>query len=105
MANKIALIIAATIAVSVSPAVHAQTAEVPTITVSYSDLDLSTPTGQERLTQRVESAAKRVCGSEPDNRELVAKIAFKTCFDNAQTLAMKQVRSNLAQNDVATKAR
>ena len=40
----------------------AQPAFAESVTISYKDLDLSTAAGQEKLDQRIDAAAKKVCG-------------------------------------------
>jgi UrcA family protein len=55
--------------------------------VSYADLDLSHPEGMTALKARIEMAAGKVCGPEPDIHSLGKRRAYRTCttqaFDNA----------------------
>ena len=43
-------------------ALAGSTDDPPTVTVSFADLDLSKPAGAETLYQRIQAAARTVCG-------------------------------------------
>lgn len=61
--------LAATAAVITSPAFadvvvkHHPTEDVPMVEVRYGDLDLDSPLGRDRLTTRINSAVRSVCGN------------------------------------------
>ncbi|MFB0611220.1 UrcA family protein [Aurantiacibacter poecillastricola] len=58
--------LAAAIAASAMIATPAlATNELPTATVRYNDLDLSTQQGQDALERRLHNAAREVCGIDP----------------------------------------
>ena len=75
--------------------VAAQTADrdanVPSVTVRYTDLDLNTPAGVEALYSRLRAASRSVC-NVGERQPLVDAMAAKSCYsrvlgtavDNAQ---------------------
>jgi UrcA family protein len=66
--------------------------ETRSVTVSYDDLDLSSESGRERLTTRVQMAVKRVCGSA-DRQTLRERAARQACELNARREADTQLAS------------
>lgn len=63
-----------------------------TRSVPYSDLNLSSPAGVERLERRIDSAARDVCGATSNYRESLALLAdTKKCIAEAKARAMAQV--------------
>ena len=64
---------------------------VPTIHVSYADLNLATAAGRDRLDQRVRQAANQLC---VDNavRDIDRALAGRTCVSDAISSADAQVR-------------
>lgn len=65
---------------------------VPSITVSYRDLDISKPAGLETLYSRIQDAAKSVCyfdGQVP--MELARGHAVRTCYRAAIDNAVSQI--------------
>jgi len=62
-----------------------------TATVRFADLDLGQPAGVAVLRYRVEVAAVRVCGGQPDWRSIVQVQAFNECRKPALAQAMNQV--------------
>jgi UrcA family protein len=60
------------------------------VTVDYSDLDLSQPEGVNALYWRMSNAAKSACG-EPQPRELARYAAFRRCVDRAVNEAVGHV--------------
>jgi UrcA family protein len=79
----------------------------PTVTVSFADLDLSKPEGAETLYQRIQAAARQVCGGSVDTRygrDLSRRQAVRACYEKALADAIKQVdNSNLLAVAVAAK--
>jgi UrcA family protein len=61
-----------------------------TITINYSDLDLTQPDGVKALYRRVATAARQVC-KEPSPREITRYAEFEACFDDAVTRAVEKV--------------
>ena len=58
------------------------------VQISYSHLDLASPTGAKVLAQRVDAACER-----PDIRDLTAMSAWQPCKDSVRTSAMEQLNS------------
>lgn len=72
------------------PAVSAQ-AEERTVNVEFSDLNLATPRGQERLTRRIESAARKVCGFySRANASIIEHSEARACYKQAKAGALTQ---------------
>ena len=66
--------------------------------VTYGDLDLSTPQGDQALLKRLNAAAVKDCGGYPDLIDFDASMRFNTCVTNALNAAVRTVgnRSLLA---------
>ena len=71
-----------------SPAFAA--AETVSVVVPFGDLDVADPAGADALTQRIDSAAEKVC-HRPDIRDLKAMVAFEECKSEALAGAMEQL--------------
>jgi len=71
----------------------APTAFAKTMEVSYRDLDLSTVSGQKKLDQRINSAARRVCDFDQANTG--SRIRDNDAVD-CYRKAVSQVRSQVA---------
>jgi UrcA family protein len=69
---------------------HAAGADAPTLTVGYSDLDLSTQQGALVLYQRIEAAAYRVCAAD-DMLDLNAMATARVCREGAIAGAVRAV--------------
>jgi UrcA family protein len=68
-------------------------AKVPTVTVSYADLDLSKPAGVEMLYQRIKDAARTVCAplaSKGLTREGVWRL-WRDCYEQAVSNAVASI--------------
>jgi UrcA family protein len=65
---------------------------VPTATVRYNDLNLSTPAGVNALYRRIRTAATEVCPN-PDARDLSAARAVKQCRVEATARAVRDVNN------------
>src|SRR5687768_3273105 len=63
----------------------------PSITVSYSELDISKPAGLEVLYTRIKRAARSVCGFDHSPRELSRGRRSMTCYQTALDDAVRQV--------------
>jgi UrcA family protein len=68
---------------------------VPSVKVSFADLDMSAESGRKTLSKRVAGAAKMVCGT-PSGREIKAFSASAQCRKNALSSANLQVERLLA---------
>ncbi len=72
------------------PAVSAQ-AEETSVRVEYSDLNLASPRGQERLARRIETAARRVCGYHSRaNASIIENNEARACYKRAKAGALTQ---------------
>jgi UrcA family protein len=63
------------------------------VTVSYGDVNLSSPQGIETLYRRLKWAAAEVCGSEPQTPEFSFHAAWSRCVGTALDNAVAQVHS------------
>jgi len=88
--TKIAILAAAAVAL-LPAAASAQTfgAETQTVLVPYSDINLASDTGQDRLQRRIGTAVDQVCGKR--ERELNRDAAVKRCRGAAFADAKSQV--------------
>jgi len=69
------------------------TPDVPSVTVRYADLDLSTSAGANELYQRIQAAAKQVCG--PPGADLIEQTGWRRCYRMAVGDAVRKVNSPL----------
>ena len=76
-------------ALSLPVAVPAQ-AEEASLEVQYSDLDLTTPQGIERLNGRIEAALDKVCG-KPAVRDIKVAASQKACREQTARTAFVEV--------------
>ena len=74
---------------SVAPAA----AEEVQVTVSYADLDITSPAGAERLAVRLQNGVEAAC-ARPDTRALKAMAAWSACKDTAMADAVEQLGRN-----------
>jgi UrcA family protein len=82
-------IVPALAALSLTVAVPAQ-AEEATIEVQYSDFDLTTPHGIERLNGRIEAALDKVCG-KPTVRDVKVAASQQKCRQQTAQAAFADV--------------
>lgn len=66
-------------------------AEPVSMTVPYGDLDLTKAEGRNALEARLDRAARKVCGSVPEARNLKLMQARRTCLAEARTGYRAQV--------------
>lgn len=85
----------AAVAMALSAPAFAANDSVDTAVVQYSDLDLSSARGVDRLQRRINQAAKQVCGEVPA-RELALRQEVIACQTNAIAKASAQLRPILA---------
>jgi UrcA family protein len=69
----------------------AEQPQVPQVTVSYSDLDLSKPAGAQTLYKRIKAAASHVCGSRGHYTRLESRKVWRGCYDTAIADAVAQI--------------
>ena len=63
---------------------------IPGITVSYGDLDLSSPAGAQVLYQRIKGAARTVC-APLESKQLKVQALWRACFEEAVANAVSKV--------------
>jgi UrcA family protein len=66
---------------------------VPSVTVSYADLNLGSPAGAHALLKRIEAAADTACGGAPDIRRLDQLASYAACRRSAVARAVVAVGS------------
>jgi UrcA family protein len=69
------------------------TPDVRSVTVSYGDLDLSSPAGANALYRRIQGAAKQVCGYA--GADLIEQSIWRGCYRNAIANAVGKVNNPL----------
>ena len=84
--------VAATILGVAFLAAGAQAGETNSVTVRYSDLNLNTAAGAKVLYQRINSAAKQVCG-DVDSRQMQRATVAKACMDQAIENSVRAVNN------------
>jgi UrcA family protein len=82
-------------------AAHAQTVDRvdQTQSVSYADLNLSSQAGMNTLMARIDGAAKTVCGSAPDVREMDRR--YSACLKAATAAALAEVTRTSGSSHLA----
>lgn len=81
--------VVAIIASSFSVSVIAAPTQVST-KISYADLDMGSPAGQQALERRIKQAAREACGVDPDQRHQVLAIDAARCYRSAVAGAMAE---------------
>jgi UrcA family protein len=77
-------------------ALTATAAQAENVNVTYSDLNLSTVAGQKELSQRIERAARSVCGVDaPRTGSRLPDSAARSCFEMAKARAGEQVAARV----------
>lgn len=102
-----ALLAAATLALAILPIAQAADrpeVKVPSTSVQYGDLDVSTSEGIAALTSRLQAAAKKVCTPSADNKTVAAKRAARACEERALKVALARV-DNLIREQLAAAER
>jgi len=88
----LALIAGCIVAAAASVAGAATAADVPSMTVHFADLDLTTEQGAHTLYRRIQSAAQSVCPSA-DFRDLERSAMSQSCQEQAIARAVQAVSS------------
>lgn len=69
------------------------------MSIQYRDLNLSTPEGQAKLDQRIDVAARQVCGvSQPATGSRIKSRSQQACYEEARKSVKQQVAAMVAQN-------
>lgn len=84
--------------------VHADTPEggSKSVRVSYSDLDLETSAGVERLYERIATAARRVCQQQGARLSIATQRRFTKCVDASMSSAARTVGNPTLTNLLAS---
>jgi UrcA family protein len=93
-----ALTLAAFAAVVPAKASNVSGGDVPSLDVTYSDLNLANRGGAETLLRRIRSAASVVCGGDPRNgafRDVRISRQYRACVRTAVDGAVRQVNAPL----------
>jgi UrcA family protein len=72
----------------------ADTPDVPrydSVVVTYSDLNLDTIAGNQKLYARLSNAASRACGGEPATRDLESKAQYRACVEETLNRAVDKI--------------
>jgi UrcA family protein len=69
------------------------------VAVKYSDLDLSTRTGQQKLERRIDSAAREACGmGEVRTGRFTPSTAQRQCYVQTKASVHDQVAETIARD-------
>ncbi len=69
-----------------------QALPLPSVAVSFADLDLAKAADVRRLFQRLQHAAEAVCPAEPGSTDLSRRGAWQRCYRDALHRAVLQVK-------------
>jgi UrcA family protein len=75
-------------------AAPAAAADIVTVKVGYSDLDLASADGKDALETRIAAAVKTAC-AKPDTRSLKSAQAWQSCKDSAASSAAEQFEKTI----------
>lgn len=76
----------------VAPAAPALASDAPSVKVIYDDLNLESASGQKRLENRIEKAARAVCGYQRQRvGTRIADSKARDCFERAKAQAHASV--------------
>lgn len=76
--------------------------QLPTVLVSYADLNLGSPSGQDRLKRRISSAASQVCQFGYADMALDEFIVTQACYKSARADGLRQMDQVLAARSAGT---
>ena len=66
--------------------------------IKYSDLDLSTRAGQQKLDRRIDSAAREACGMEIQTGRFTTSTAQRQCLAQTKASVHEQVAESIARD-------
>jgi UrcA family protein len=64
------------------------------VVVTYSDLNLDTIAGNQKLYARLSNAASRACGRAPETRDLERKAQYRACVEDTLNRAVDKISSS-----------
>ena len=64
------------------------------VVVSYSDLNLDSVAGNQKLYARLANAASRACGNEPATRDIERRAEYRACVEETLNRAVDKISSS-----------
>lgn len=64
------------------------------VVVSYSDLNLDSAAGNQKLYARLANAASRACGNEPAVRDIERRAQYRACVEETLNRAVDEINSS-----------
>lgn len=95
--------VTAAVALGVFPLVAQAADDLPTVRVSFADLDLSKAAGRATLEHRIDAAVRRLCGPSPVN--VVAMQGYHGCRKAAWSGARVQLAAIYGRDGYAASGR
>ena len=98
MSFKLATAVACSFGLLSTPAFAGEPGYVPSATVTFSDLNLSTPEGQAELERRIDTAARAMCDVDRiSTGTRIKSRAAKQCYKTALKSTKEQVSAKIAE--------
>jgi len=91
-------ILGANAALGLATTSSARTDPIKSVAVSWADLDLNSPAGIEVMRGRLESASRKVCGSEPLTRDFNGYGYYSECVKDTLRRAIDGLPAGYAYN-------
>jgi UrcA family protein len=93
--RMLATMIAMAATTGIATTAHADNApRYDSVVVTYSDLNLDTAAGNQKLYARLSSAASRACGSAPATRDLERKAQYRACVKDTLDRSVDKISSS-----------
>jgi UrcA family protein len=64
------------------------------VVVTYSDLNLDTAAGNQKLYARLSTAASRACGGEPAIRDMERRAQYRACVEETLNRAVDKISTS-----------
>ena len=64
------------------------------VVVSYSDLNLDSAAGNQKLYARLANAASRACGNAPETRDIERRAQYRACVEETLNRAVDEVSTS-----------
>jgi UrcA family protein len=91
IASKTALIVAAALTLSIAASQAQAAPALPTVQVSYADLNLDSQHGRVVLVARIQNAARTVCAPQADLHGVQASLNYAKCLRESTQRAAASV--------------
>jgi UrcA family protein len=95
--RMLATMIAMAATTGIATTAYAGNADAPrydSVVVTYSDLNLDTIAGNQKLYARLSNAASRACGGEPATRDLQRRAQYRSCVEDTLNRAVDKISSS-----------